>query len=167
MKPYPRGQCTWYAAGEWYRRFGSEALYFSDPPPARNAKVWGSMAEAHGLTTSSTPEVGAVAVWKNLGPYGHVAIVEAVNADGTMDVSEHNYAAPGAWGERKHIPFSDLFILPPKKPADAEATEAWNTMLTLGVFTEFTKPEHEVNAEKLGIFLTRFYKALRNQSPHG
>lgn len=56
-----------------------------------------SNAEFLGFTVDSTPEVGAIAQWgKNECDVkcskGHVAYVEAVNADGSVNVSEYNYS---------------------------------------------------------------------------
>ena len=63
-----------------------------------HAFQWGSQAAAAGLRTSSTPQVGAIAQWNASGsmPYGHVAVVERVNGDGTVLISESSYGS-GAW----------------------------------------------------------------------
>lgn len=71
---FPYGQCTEYVArhrnvGQWH-----------------NASQWLREAEADGWATGNTPQVGAIA-WE----YNHVSLVTAVNADGTVTVSEQNY----------------------------------------------------------------------------
>ncbi len=47
---------------------------------------------------SSEPSVGAVAVWGgSVGPYGHVGYVEAVNADGSILISQYNWNIAGEY----------------------------------------------------------------------
>lgn len=94
------GQCTYYAAhkakfafpeispGVRFRGFGG------------NANRWLANAKAAGFKTSSTPSVGAIAVfqqgWSRYYSYGHVAIVEEVDhANKRMKVSDMNYS--GLW----------------------------------------------------------------------
>jgi surface antigen len=48
-----------------------------------NANTWDNYARLSGWTVSSTPVAGAVAQ-TDRGGLGHVAVVEAVSADGTM-----------------------------------------------------------------------------------
>ncbi len=48
------------------------------------------------------PEVGDAAVW-NGNPYGHVAVVEGVNADGSVNISEYNQAGTGKFGTRNGV----------------------------------------------------------------
>ena len=93
-----KGQCTYYAAhkarfaffviseNKIFRWFGG------------NANRWLANAKANGFKTSSTPSVGAIAVFQQGGAryysYGHVAIVEEVDhANNRMKVSDMNY-----WG---------------------------------------------------------------------
>lgn len=69
---YDYGYCTWYVANRL-------------PVPANwgNANTWAYYAPSSGWTVSKSPKPGAVG--QNLsGYYGHVAVVEAVSADGTM-----------------------------------------------------------------------------------
>lgn len=80
---YTGGQCTYYVAS---RR--------NIPGGWGNARNWKSAAERSGYKTGSTPAVGAVA-WTARGWAGHVALVEAVSADGgEVTVSEMNYRGP-------------------------------------------------------------------------
>ncbi len=65
-----------------------------------NAYQWAANAAAMGIPVDSTPRVGAVAVWgagtPGMGSDGHVAVVEAVAADGSyIDVSQSGMALSG------------------------------------------------------------------------
>jgi surface antigen len=81
---YAFGNCTWYA----YER----RLQLGRPVGSfwGNAATWAMYARAAGYVVDNSPEVGAV--MQNGGGYGHVAIVESVNSDGSITVSEMNYA---------------------------------------------------------------------------
>ncbi|RBP98309.1 CHAP domain-containing protein [Bifidobacterium aemilianum] len=86
---YPGGQCTAWA----YVRRSQLGLpvgsYFG------NARNWAGSARSFGYLVNNSPHVGAVVVF---GPgqagadsyYGHVAVVERVNADGSILISEGN-----------------------------------------------------------------------------
>ncbi|MDY5636331.1 MAG: CHAP domain-containing protein [Streptococcus orisratti] len=76
---YPVGQCTWGVkqVAPWVGNYWG------------NANQWLYSAQAAGFRTGSTPQVGAVAVWTS-GPYGHVAVVTAVNGS-QIQVVESNY----------------------------------------------------------------------------
>ena len=83
------GNCTWYA---WERRYE-----MGRPIPGGamgNAAQWNSSFAAMGYRVDSVPQVGAI--FQNGGGYGHVGIVEVVNADGSIEVSEiNNYSGGG------------------------------------------------------------------------
>ena len=65
------------------------------PPNWGNANMWYAHAQAAGYKVGDTPKKGAIA-WTDRGPYGQVAIVEDVSADGTQVViSEMN--GKGGW----------------------------------------------------------------------
>ncbi len=76
---YLKGECTSYAA--WWRAAHGKPV----PRNLGNAKDWASIASSDG------PRVGDVMVYPHIAPYGHVAIVEAVNSDGTVDTSDYNW----------------------------------------------------------------------------
>lgn len=81
-----KGNCTWYASGrakQWGRN-GANVDKLSG-----YAYDWGNQAARAGLRISNTPERGAIAQWDS----GHVAIVESVNGDGTITISESSYSA--------------------------------------------------------------------------
>lgn len=84
---YAYGYCTWYAfnrRAELGRPIGSNW---------GNAVTWAAYARAAGFRVDKSPEAGAV--FQQGGGYsglGHVGVVERVNADGSIFVSEMNYA---------------------------------------------------------------------------
>ena len=65
-----------------------------------NANQWPGNAARAGIPTGSTPKVGSVAVW-NVGYYGHVMWVEAVNGDGSIWISQYNYDFNGRYSEMR------------------------------------------------------------------
>lgn len=84
---YAYGYCTYYAfnrRAELGRPIGSNW---------GNATTWASLAAASGFRVDKTPAVGAIIQntggW---GGYGHVGVVERVNPDGSILVSDMNYA---------------------------------------------------------------------------
>ncbi|GEA94368.1 hypothetical protein WVI01_02910 [Weissella viridescens] len=84
---YPAGQCTWFVknAAPWAGNYWG------------NATNWAASAAAAGFSVSGTPQVGSIAVFgAGVGGadsvYGHVAMVDAVNPEGTITISEGNYA---------------------------------------------------------------------------
>ena len=84
---YPQGQCTQFIKS----RLAWVGNYWG------NATDWGRSAQAQGHTVNHVPSVGSIA-WFDAGKptadpvYGHVAIVTAVNANGTVHIIEGNYA---------------------------------------------------------------------------
>jgi LysM repeat protein len=77
---FPLGWCTWYVA-TW-----RNVTWRGD------AGWWYDNARSQGYPVGSVPKVGAIMVtWESY--LGHVAYVEAVNADGSWTVSEMNYVA--------------------------------------------------------------------------
>jgi surface antigen len=94
---YYLGNCTWYASGR-SKELGRTPAKVNQL--LHHAFEWRSDAEAAGIRTSRTPEVGAIAQWDawagGMREYGHVAVVEKVNGDGTILISESSYAT-GKW----------------------------------------------------------------------
>lgn len=91
---YDYGYCTWYAynrRAELGRPVGS---FWG------NASTWALYARNSGYRVDNSPEIGAVLQdsWQ-AGGYGHVAVVESVNGDGSITVSEMNYAG---WGVKDY-----------------------------------------------------------------
>ena len=61
-----------------------------------HANTWDNTA-SKGAYVSNQPQVGSIAVWEAgvsgaNSSYGHVGVVERVNADGTILISESNWA---------------------------------------------------------------------------
>lgn len=84
---YDFGYCTWYA----YNR--RAALGMPIGGMWGNASSWASLARSSGFLVNNRPSVGAVMQTANAaGGYGHVAVVESVNTDGSVFISEMNYA---------------------------------------------------------------------------
>jgi surface antigen len=68
-----------------------------------------SSSQQWDLSVGSTPRVGAVAT-TTAGGLGHVAIVESVNGDGTVRVSEMNYEGWNIVSSRTANASSFLYI---------------------------------------------------------
>ncbi|HSX17328.1 MAG TPA: LysM peptidoglycan-binding domain-containing protein [Patescibacteria group bacterium] len=105
---YDYGFCTWYVA--------NRRAELGNPVPSNlgNAYSWYSIASRAGLSTGTTPRLGAVLVNQ---PGDHVAVVEQMNDDGSFWISEMNSRgqvgindsrSTGGWGVRdyKLIPAS-------------------------------------------------------------
>jgi len=59
-----------------------------------NAKYWDDIAIHYGVPTGTTPKAGAIAI-SEAGTWGHSMYVEAVNADGSIYVSQYNAGLAG------------------------------------------------------------------------
>jgi len=80
---YNYRNCTSFAAWD-------EAKWgVSMPRGLGNAKNWDDNAPKYGYGVDTSPRDGDVAVW-NAGAYGHVAFVDSVNPDGSVNVSQYN-----------------------------------------------------------------------------
>ena len=77
--------CTGYVHGRWIEIAGHTADDFGISNG--NANTYWSHTDSY--TRSQTPAVGAIVCYG--GTYGHVAIVERVNSDGSILVSQPNY----------------------------------------------------------------------------
>ena len=97
---YDYGFCTWYVA--------NRRSQYGNPVPSNlgNANTWDDRAAAMGMTVNKVPAVGAAVVTSQRAP-GHVAFVEALNADGSIWMSEMNSSgqvsmtdtrSTGGWG---------------------------------------------------------------------
>ncbi|GAA1785812.1 hypothetical protein GCM10009748_19970 [Agromyces lapidis] len=74
-----------------------------------SAYAWADEWVSHGWPTSSTPVVGAVAWF----PYNHVAYVQSINADGSVNIEEYNQNSDHSYHQRT-IPAGDaLYLYPP------------------------------------------------------
>jgi len=109
--------CTTYAA---YRIMRNGYAY---PGWTWGAEGWASKASAVGTTVDQSPAVGAVAQWGKLGSQNrkHVAYVEAVNSDGSIDITDDSdgggtrelrvAASSAAWPDN-FIHFKDVAAAP-------------------------------------------------------
>lgn len=88
--PMPWGWCTWYA---WARR-AQMADNYHLPGGLGNANTW-AVALSGAFRVDNTPRAGAVMQTAS-GYYGHVAIVDKVNADGSVTYSDMNGVS--GWG---------------------------------------------------------------------
>lgn len=94
---YDAGYCTWYVKN---RRPDL-------PNNLGNANTWYYRAAAQGLPVGSTPRAGAVGT-TTAGDLGHVVYVERVNGDGTILISEMNYA--GLYSQRTRTANAGEFL---------------------------------------------------------
>lgn len=94
---YAYRNCT-----DWVAWKVSSHILGRSPTGLGNGGLWDNNALARGFTAKSTPEPGDAAVWDatTSNRYGHVAFVESVNANGTVNISEYNYGSRGSWGQR-------------------------------------------------------------------
>ncbi len=86
---YSYGYCTWHAANR--RAAAGKPI----PRNLGNAVTWATLAAQAGLGVDGTPRAGDVLWHKNTytaGGFGHVAFVERINKDGSILVSDMNYA---------------------------------------------------------------------------
>ncbi len=75
------------------------------------AYQWDDAASSGGWPVNSTPAVGAVAQWNQnergqgfiAGPNGHVAIVEAVNPDGSVTTEDYNALGTGFYATHTNV----------------------------------------------------------------
>ena len=89
------GQCTYWANLRYHALTG----YWI--PWLGNAYQWAYGASASGWIVSSTPHVPSIIVLQpgvqGAGYFGHVAIVERINSDGSVWTSNYNWYANGGW----------------------------------------------------------------------
>ncbi|MGM0165024.1 hypothetical protein IGI72_003804 [Enterococcus sp. DIV1059_2] len=92
---YPFGQCTFYVFNRMYQLNSKVDDYMG------NGGFWGDSGRQKGFKVSSTPKVGTA---MSIRPgdagssplYGHVTVVEHINSDGSVLVSECNVRDPGS-----------------------------------------------------------------------
>lgn len=119
--------CVGYAAGRFHEIANRPQFDLVD---AVNAENMYANAQQHGLKTGSTPQLGALIVWQKGATLsgsdgaGHVAVVEQVNADGSIITSESGYGAKnpfwtthrekggGNWGESSAYKFIGFVYQP-------------------------------------------------------
>jgi surface antigen len=94
---FPKGQCTWWADDRYHTLTG----YYV--PWSGNANQWLAGAKQYGWNTSGTPPKNIASIMiLQAGiqladaTYGHVGVVEKVNADGTIYTSDQNWGSTTA-----------------------------------------------------------------------
>lgn len=95
------GQCTFWASLRYHQLTGLWVPWLG------NAWQWAAGAGAYSWVVSSTPHLHAIIVLQpgveGAGYYGHVAIVEQVNSDGSVVTSNFNWL--GNWGRETFVTF--------------------------------------------------------------
>jgi surface antigen len=85
-------ECTSFAAWRLHSRNGFEMPFHA------NANDWGAKAKALGYTVNSTPSVGSIAYW-DTATRSHVAWVEQVNPNATVEIEQYNIGETGKYSE--------------------------------------------------------------------
>ncbi len=90
------GECAWYATGrakEFLASINSTETWTDNP----DGGDFCNTADAQKFNTGTTPKAGSLISW-SYEPYGHVAFVESVNADGTFNITEAGISF-GQWSK--------------------------------------------------------------------
>jgi len=94
FSPLALGNCTWYAYGRMLELGANSAQLMA---LHGNAGDWASEAQQAGILVDANPVKGSIAQLNGNAatgfPAGHVAVVESVNSDGTITVTESSYVA--------------------------------------------------------------------------
>ncbi|HEY9829676.1 MAG TPA: CHAP domain-containing protein, partial [Stenomitos sp.] len=115
---YGPPNCTWYAYGRMRQLGYSKAALNT---MLGNAGTWDNTA-GNGASVIYTPQAPCIAVWEAgvgyAGSVGHVAVVERVNADGSILISESNWPTGNLYQTRTVRPntvyWPSKFITAPK-----------------------------------------------------
>ena len=71
-----------------------------------HAGNWDNAVQTIGISVDNSPQVGDIAVWEphtgGTGWAGHVAYVESVNTDGSVNISEYNFKTTLGYSTRNH-----------------------------------------------------------------
>ena len=97
------GQCTYWANMRYHALTGYWVPWLG------NAYQWAYGASASGWIVSSKPHVPSIVVLQpgvqGAGYYGHVAIVERINSDGSVYTSDYNWYSNGGWDILSYVTF--------------------------------------------------------------
>lgn len=126
--------CVGYAAGRFNEIIGAQGFtYFKYPP---NAEDFYDTAVSQGLKVGKEPKLGAIIVWAKGKTWtsadgaGHVAVVEQIQADGSIITSEsgygcanpfwtsHRYKGNGNWGAGTEYRFLGFVYQPETVPTN-------------------------------------------------
>lgn len=108
-KAYPFSQCTWWVYIRRHQLGLPCGSYFG------NGGQWANSARAHGYRVDRTPSAGAIMVFApgqdgSSPVYGHVAVVERVNGNGTVTTSECGARLHGRPVTRTRVAAGHWFI---------------------------------------------------------
>ena len=97
------GQCTFWANERYHALTGYWVPWLG------NAYQWAYGAGASGWNVSSSPHVPSIIVLQpyvqGAGYFGHVAVVESINADGSVHTSNYNWYSNGGWATLSYWDF--------------------------------------------------------------
>jgi surface antigen len=97
------GQCTYWANMHYHALTGYWVPWLG------NAYQWAYGASSSGWTVSSKPRVPSIIVLQpgvqGAGYFGHVAVVEKINADGSVLTSNFNWYSNGGWDILSYVTF--------------------------------------------------------------
>jgi surface antigen len=97
------GQCTYWANMRYHNLTGYWVPWLG------NAYQWAYGASSSGWIVSSKPKVPSIIVLQpyveGASGYGHVAIVEKINSDGSVYASNYNWYANGGWDILSYVTF--------------------------------------------------------------
>jgi surface antigen len=98
------GQCTYYADLEYHNLTNHWVEWIG------NAYQWAGGAIAAGWNVSSIPHVPSIIVLQpgveGAGYYGHVAVVERINSDGSVYTANMNWYDGGGWDRISYWTFT-------------------------------------------------------------
>ena len=104
LNHFALGECTYWADLRYHQLTG----YWV--PWTGNAYQWAAGAAASGWVVSSTPRVPSIIVLQpgvqGAGGYGHVAVVERINSDGSVYTSNMNWYSNGGWDIVSYVTFT-------------------------------------------------------------
>ena len=114
--------CTCFAAARCQEAAGVNCR---NEIPRGNAQTWyakikgdvGAYYDSSKWARSKFPKVGAIAVWGG-GKYGHVGVVERINSDGSVLISQSNYTRAS-----KASMIANYFVLGTYRPIVGEVTK--------------------------------------------
>ena len=142
------GNCTWYAHGR-LRDLGYDTTKLA--ALHADAGQWDDEARAATIWVDDTPTVGSIAQTdSSLDGLGHVAVVESINTDGTITITESSFASDPTtpwnflWRHRAApVQWFQHFIHVPKSGASfvASLTSAIPSVTTLSSGATFSVTE--------------------------
>lgn len=92
--------CTAYAYGRFSEILGKKASL-----PTGNAGTWYGQNKSSGAyECGNSPQLGAVACWSYPNAAGHVAVVEKINSDGSILLSESGWGSGLFWTSTRYGP---------------------------------------------------------------